>query len=288
MRAESKSANSSSVDSAPPVVVGLQRFRLVFIWIALAAITWLLYTLAKNPLLAPSTDVGYYIGVVGASLMLLLMTYPIYKRIRAVRSLGSAKFWFRLHMICGLVGPALIIVHSGLQMRSMNAAWAFWSMVIVAGSGVIGRFLYRGIHRGMHGEMETSQSLSAEVAAASYRVDQWVSRDARLSGDIGNFAKRCGRLASMPPLTAIGALFLPVSRWYLQRRVRNGFAMATMSSAGRVERERVVNKYLLASQRHAQFALFERLFSLWHVAHVPFVVTLFMSTIAHIVAVHLY
>jgi hypothetical protein len=288
MNADIKTSHAESNDGAPASLVGIQRFRFALISFAVVGVGWALYALARDPRLAPSTDAGYYVGVVGASLMLLLMTYPLYKRVRAFHSLGTAKFWFRLHMTCGLLGPALIVVHSGLHMRSMNAAWAFWSMIVVAGSGVIGRFLYRAIHRGMHGEMETSQSLSAEVAAASYRMDQLVSRDARLSGDIGAFAARCGKLASMPPLAAIGAVFLPLSRRLLQRRVRGVLAKVVMPAPSRIERELMVGRYLLASQRHAQFALFERLFSLWHVAHVPFVVTLFMSTIAHIVAVHLY
>lgn len=156
-------ATASDASSATDTAIVMRQVRSLLFAVALALIAWLLYTLANVPALAPSTDVGYYIGVVGASLMLLLMTYPIYKRFRAFRSWGKTRFWFRLHMICGLLGPAFIIVHSGLNMRSMNAAWAFWSMVIVAGSGIMGRFLYRRIHRGMHGELETAQTLGQRL-----------------------------------------------------------------------------------------------------------------------------
>jgi hypothetical protein len=57
--------------------------------------------------LAPDSGAGYWLGVAGATLMLLLLLYPLRKRIRFGRSIGSVALWFRLHMIPGLVGPAL-------------------------------------------------------------------------------------------------------------------------------------------------------------------------------------
>lgn len=278
-------SDASSGTGTGPVI---RQVRSLTFAIVLILTGWLLYTLANLPALAPSTDAGYYIGIVGASLMLLLMSYPLYKRVRAFRSWGTTRFWFRLHMVCGLLGPALIIVHSGLNMRSMNAAWAFWSMVVVAGSGVIGRFLYRRIHRGMHGELETAQTLAAAVAAASFNIDRAVPDDTTVSKEVGEFAARCSELAKVPPFAAVGAVFLPLWRWSLLWHVRRALKRASIPSDRQAEKMSLLNRFFIANQRYAQFALFDRLFSLWHVAHVPFVVTLFLSTIAHIVAVHLY
>jgi hypothetical protein len=277
-------ADSASLEDNPWV----RQIRTAAFVMSLAGVGWLLHWLANLPSLAPSTDAGYYIGIVGASLMLLLMTYPLYKRVRPLRSWGTTRFWFRLHMVCGLLGPALIIVHSGLNMRSMNAAWAFWSMVVVAGSGVAGRFLYRRIHRGMHGELETTQTLAAAVATASHNIDLALPDDARVSREIGEYVGRCVELAKVPPFAAIGALFLPLWRYSLQWHIYRALRASTLSKALRDEKTALLNKYFVASQRYAQFALFDKLFALWHVAHVPFVVTLFLATIAHIVAVHLY
>ena len=46
--------------------------------------------------------------------------------------------------------------------------------------------------------------------------------------------------------------------------------------------------YLDSVQRVSQYAAFVRLFSLWHVLHVPLVYMLVLSAIAHVVAVHMY
>ena len=61
------------------------------------------------------------------------------------------------------------------------------------------------------------------------------------------------------------------------------------SLARRVERRRfLVNAYLRGVQRVAQFRVYQRLFSWWHVLHVPLVWMLVATTIAHVVAVHMY
>jgi hypothetical protein len=38
----------------------------------------------------------------------------------------------------------------------------------------------------------------------------------------------------------------------------------------------------------AQFETYERLFSLWHVLHIPFVYMLAASAVVHVIAVHMY
>jgi hypothetical protein len=52
--------------------------------------------------------------------------------------------------------------------------------------------------------------------------------------------------------------------------------------------KKLVQQYLQAVTRVAQFTAYERLFSLWHVAHIPFVYLLVISALVHVVAVHAY
>ena len=49
-----------------------------------------------------------------------------------------------------------------------------------------------------------------------------------------------------------------------------------------------IDKRLAATRRVAGFQSYERLFSLWHVLHVPFVFMLVFSAIVHVVYVHMY
>jgi hypothetical protein len=50
----------------------------------------------------------------------------------------------------------------------------------------------------------------------------------------------------------------------------------------------LVHHELMSLERIAQFSAMERLFSWWHIAHVPFVYLMVISAIAHVIAVHIY
>jgi hypothetical protein len=49
-----------------------------------------------------------------------------------------------------------------------------------------------------------------------------------------------------------------------------------------------VLEFLNAVSRAAQLTLWERMFSLWHVFHVPLFFLLLVSGVVHVIAVHLY
>ena len=102
--------------------------------------------------------------------MLLLFLYPLRKRWRAMREVGSTRFWFALHMTLGIVGPLLIILHSTLAFGSLNATVAFASMALVAASGIVGRFLYGRIHHGLYGRRATLAELRAQAGMDSAAV----------------------------------------------------------------------------------------------------------------------
>ena len=51
---------------------------------------------------------------------------------------------------------------------------------------------------------------------------------------------------------------------------------------------KLVLKYLHAVTRVAQFTAYERLFSLWHVAHIPFVYLLVICAVVHVISVYAY
>jgi hypothetical protein len=50
----------------------------------------------------------------------------------------------------------------------------------------------------------------------------------------------------------------------------------------------LVNHYLNSVMRVAQFSAYSFLFSLWHVAHIPFVYVLVLTALVHVYAVHAY
>ena len=49
--------------------------------------------------------------------------------------------WFTIHIIVGLCFPFVVFAHMGFVIFSINGALAFYTMIAVVISGIIGRFI---------------------------------------------------------------------------------------------------------------------------------------------------
>ena len=113
--------------------------------------------------LTPKDGLGYYIGIIGALMMLSLLLYPARKHYKWLQSLGSVASWFKAHMILGVLGPALIVVHSGFEMNSKNGTVAMITMLLVVASGVIGAYVYSRLHVGLYGRRAEINDLIKDI-----------------------------------------------------------------------------------------------------------------------------
>jgi len=105
-----------------------------------------------DSILSAETGLGYALGIIGVSLMLLLLTYPLAKRNHWLRQRVAVRHWFRLHMIMGILGPTAILFHCDFHMGSLNSSVALICMLLVVASGVIGRYFYSKVHLGLYGQ----------------------------------------------------------------------------------------------------------------------------------------
>src|SRR5690606_4553607 len=87
------------------------------------------------------SDLAIYCGYFGTALMLLAILYVPLRRMKSFRRIASNTMWFDFHLMAGTMGPAFIVLHSAFKLDNWVSA-AFWSMIIVFVSGVIGRYLY--------------------------------------------------------------------------------------------------------------------------------------------------
>ncbi len=247
----------------------------------------------------PGSMGGYYLGVVGGISMLTLLLYPMRKRIRILHRLFPLKYWFRGHMFLGVFGPILIIFHSKLHLGSTNAAIAFYCMLAVFISGLMGRFVYVKIHHGLYGRRgsraELKQLLGINTQEMRSRLH--FARDAEAM--LLEFEEKT--LAPHTPFAAaMQFFFLPIRKAWVQLRTMAVFNRALLPEAkkrswdsARLHRAQrqgrmIIGAFLNAVQSEAQFTIYERLFSLWHVLHVPLVFLLVITGIIHVIAVHMY
>jgi len=258
------------------------------------------YFISRRGYYTPGDDVGYYLGLVGGVMMLILLTYPLRKYLQSFRNWGAVRHWFSFHMFLGVAGPVLVIAHSTFVLKSTNATVAFICMLLVAGSGIIGRFIYVRIHRGLHGEKLNFKELQSKAGFESEEMHSKLHFVPEVENRLTQFqayafAENLGFANSALRLVTLGT----------RRRIAYAQCAAELR---RVMRERaeirqwdrdklrrrlgrathLVDEFLVSVQKLSQFDVYDRLFRLWHVAHVPLVYLLVLSAIAHVVAVHMY
>jgi hypothetical protein len=232
--------------------------------------------------------------------MLLLFIYPMRKHFAFARNWGRVKWWFLVHMLLGVGGPLLILLHSTFRIGSLNAGVALYSMIIVALSGVIGRFIYARVHRGLRGEQVGFKELLSHAKLDQADVRSRLAFAPKVEAWLKDF-EQVELQAKAGWLTYSRQVFwLPLKLWIVYARcvnelhkpIRRLAAHGKWSKADLVRREKqsrkLVRRHLTAVVRVAQYTAYERFFSLWHVAHIPFVYLLVISAIVHVIAVHAY
>ena len=266
----------------------------LLVFVLVGFLIWVAYKVATGKYYTPRSAIGFYLGVAGSVMMLAMMAYPLRKHVRFMHRWGSLKHWFRIHMIMGIVGPTLILFHSTFHLRSLNAAIALASMLGVVISGIIGRFVYTKIHHGLYGRRATLVEIREKFASNSTdaksrlhcapRVEQWL--------------KSFERESTQPDRSFTSHLFSPLTlglkRIILDFRCARELRRTLKAErhpefrGGASEAIQLASSYLRESQRVAQFSTYERLFSLWHVLHIPLIYILAACTIFHIMAAYMY
>ena len=279
------------------ILRGIWRTLIGILLVLVLALAWLV---AFGNVYTPGSRLGYNLGLAGGLMILSLLLYPLRKRIRALDRLGRMEDWFRYHMFIGIGGPVLILFHSTFKTGSMNGSVALYAMLLVAFSSVIGRFVYRHIHRGLYGKEVTLADAEAELKSSQSNMGSVFTLRPDIESRLKTFHQYAfSDLHSLPRLVwRFISLHWQGKR--LTRAIRRDAKKALAKEAKRQHWSRSqlllnydlakqqVNRYVHAIVQSSQLAVWERLFSLWHLAHVPFLYLLLLSGIVHVIAVHIY
>lgn len=268
------------------------------------------FIVSPQKLYKPGDDIGYNLGLAGGLMMLALLLYPLRKRVKFLDKVGLLPTWFKWHMVLGILGPLTIIFHSTYHVYipflhpvgSVNAAVAMYCMFLVSGSGTFGRFFYTKIHHGLYGRQASVNELKAGLEASgdvkskfSFAPEIEGKLDAfRLDAEANAQAGKLGLLRFI----AIGFQAALLSRslvkdlhgvMHAQARAK-GFTAAQMHSMETMfaEYRELITSYIRAVRDASQFHTYERLFSYWHIFHIPLVYMMVFSGFYHVLAVHMY
>ncbi len=241
------------------------------------------------------SGLGYALGIAGGVAMLALLAYPLRKHVRLFRLAGPMAFWFRLHMALGLIGPTLILFHANFGLGSTNSNVALWSMLIVSGSGLVGRYFYTKIHRGLYGKRAEARELMTEASQFRQTLDDDIGGDMKDRIDALE-AKAFAAPKGMVDAAA-KALMVTARARHLHAQLRRAIKK-NMKPAKHARNKIVIaehrahlafsKRYFQRIEQAAELSLYERLFAAWHILHLPLFFLLIITASIHVVAVHLY
>lgn len=118
---------------------------------------------------------GHGLGILGSAMMIFLLAYSLRKRNLVFGKLGNVARWLDFHIFLGIMGPMFVVLHTSFKLNGIVAI-SFWSMVAVALSGVLGRYLYLQIPRNIQGndihvrELEEINKELAQELVSEYSI----------------------------------------------------------------------------------------------------------------------
>jgi hypothetical protein len=246
--------------------------------------------------ITPEKGLGYALGIIGASAMLLLLIYPARKRLAWLGPIGSIKAWFQIHMVLGIVGPLLVLFHANFRTGAANSNVALYCMLVVSGSGLFGRYFYSRIHSEFYGKQANLVELRERVARLQL-VSGALAFIPDLAGQLQVVETALlARLDSLPgllrpPVVAMRAVMARrrIAKYIRRAARRQGPGSDSARSKREVQAAReLAFRHIDAVRRVAELATYERLFSLWHVLHLPLFFMLLVAGIVHVIAVNVY
>jgi hypothetical protein len=249
----------------------------------------------KYEMLKPGGTLGLKLGILGTGLFFIIFLYALRKVIPWLGRIGTARHWMDFHVIAGVSAPVVIAFHASFKFRGI-AGIAFWIMLAVAASGIIGRYLYSQIPRSI-----TAAELSmAELQSGESELAKTLSLQSVYSAD------QLGRILEVPSnehlrrigtLRAIGKMIslhlrLPFQVAALRRSASGAWvsfrSAGGLFSSGNQDVEQVVllvKQKAALSRRIAFLNHTQRVFYLWHVIHRPFSYAFAVLAVLHICVV---
>lgn len=227
----------------------------------------------------PGRPISYFLGYTGFGLILLTNLYILRKKLDSWKKYGTLPGWLNFHIFCGLLGPTCIVFHSGFKVRGLVAI-SFWSMIIVAVSGVIGRYIYVQL-------LKQEKSLVATVTKWSDKLTKMRLEEGGsvTDSDIEEAKVEALRFMGVPrdfPDVALSNLQILLGAILGDMRLLFDAPAPVM---GLPERSRYILVGYAVAQRQIYFLEpFRRMLGYWHAFHLPFAIFMYIAAVIHIIS----
>jgi hypothetical protein len=248
--------------------------------------------MAKHQLLRPSGRIGVKLGILGFCMFLVIFLYPLRKYWTWLGRQGLSRHWLDFHVLLGLSAPFVIALHASFKFHGF-AGIAFWIMVAVSLSGVVGRYLYGQIPRRVNAAelsrkelQELQEKMSQQLAGQNLLRESDVRSALRLPSQ-----EMVDRLHA--PVALVYMFLLDLARPFRIARLRSGALSGSehITTLGGLlpTRHRELERAITIAREEASLSkriLFlsrtQQVFHLWHVVHRPFSYSFAVLALIHI------
>lgn len=224
----------------------------------------------------PSGVYGHGIGILGTLMMLFgVVIYIARKRYDFLSRYIRLKHLLEFHIFLCTLGPILVLFHTAFKFGGIVSI-AFWSMVAVVLSGVIGRFIYIQIPRSIEGRALSLQ----EVQSMKTSIDTKLQEELGTQGSVMSMLN----IATASGLSATSSSIL--TKFLADRKtissIRRELKSTGLSGTERRSLLSMVREEIALANRISRLHTMQKLFEYWHVAHLPFALIMLIILVIHV------
>ncbi len=238
----------------------------------------------RHKLWKPGGFIGHGLGILGSLMMLIMFIYSIRKRIRYFRNWGKLPTWLNYHIFLGISGPILVTFHTAMKFGGLVSI-SYWSMVAVALSGFIGRYIYIKIPHHVSGKELTKDEFKEQLHTMTHTFkrdfdlsDKTINKILLLSG--------AEKIEKRGLLGIFTIFFMDITGWFKWQGIKNEIQKSSTISKSEIHQFKQSLKHIVKMDRQIAFwKAAQSLFHYWHVIHKPFAYTMIVIMVIHVVVV---
>ena len=220
----------------------------------------------KHNWFKPSGLYGQGLGIFGTLMILFgVAIYIARKRYNFLAKYVRLKYLLEFHIFLCTLGPILILFHTAFKFGGIVSI-AFWSMVAVVLSGVVGRFIYNQIPKTIEGRQMTMNELKEMKTDLAVVLHQKFKLESNTLEIISDLMSEGNTTANSQKL---GYLRKVLNRKDLPKPDRNNII-------------KMVKNEISLSRKIARLGKMQQLFKYWHVVHMPFALIMLIIVVIHV------
>jgi Fe-S-cluster-containing hydrogenase component 2 len=235
------------------------------------------------------TGMGRWMGYIGASMMIVSALYTLRLHLPGLRRIGSSRTWFDFHVVFGLAGPVLALLHTNFDV--FQTRWLvvslWWCIPAIVLAGLVGRYLYTAIPTMEVTADKERRRLDEGIKAVA---DQWASMT--MSANVlAQFLKaqektQAKRASESGEKGMFGFMWLMVSseleRLGAELRLRFKTMGGMKNAKLRKTTISLMSRRAMIERRMQFYGVAKRLLAIWRHIHIAISILMFILLAAHV------